>query len=431
MAIAKKAVSGEVAPVKADKAFTLKKVAPGIYERFDKDGNSAGQFQAKVREGGVNQSKTFKSKKEAQAWQAEKRTAINRGEPVNIEKIKKLTLGEILTEFQTNNTLKKDKSGRIRRLIKEIGAVPLSNFKTATFEKYIKAKLTQEIPSQPKTKKSHPLFNAYKTVVDGVEIPRIYKPSTVRKYYYDIKEALEAHAKTHDYHFDSKPFDDVPAPPSWEEPRERRLNDGELDRVLSACDDMYVNQVALKCIIRFQTYSCMRIGETLLMNWKDVHLNTARPEESYIFVPKKNQKIKHKAGAKDRIVLMQPDLYALFDEIKKMPPPSHKKKVNPKMKERVFPHWSSSATFGSRFKVITKNAGSTDLHPHDLRHEAISWFFENTNLTDIEISEISGHIELDTLKRYANLRPQKTGAKLWASVGALNNHPANPDRQVA
>ena len=39
---------------------------------------------------------------------------------------------------------------------------------------------------------------------------KTYKPSTIRKYYYDIKNALEHHAMMHDYLFNSKPFDEVP-----------------------------------------------------------------------------------------------------------------------------------------------------------------------------------------------------------------------------
>ena len=55
---------------------------------------------------------------------------------------------------------------------------------------------------------------------------------------------------------------------------------------------------------------------------------------------------------------------------------------------------------------------------HDLRHEGISWLFENTNLTDIQISKMTGHLELDTLKRYAKLRPSSIGERLWAQTTA-------------
>lgn len=46
----------------------------------------------------------------------------------------------------------------------------------------------------------------------------------------------------------------------------------------------------------------------------------------------------------------------------------------------------------------------TDLHFHDLRHEAISRFYELGTLTDLEISAISGHRTLTMLKRYAHIK---------------------------
>ena len=53
---------------------------------------------------------------------------------------------------------------------------------------------------------------------------------------------------------------------------------------------------------------------------------------------------------------------------------------------------------------------------HDLRHEAISTLYElyGGRMTDIQISSITGHVELDTLKRYANLRPSSIGSVLWS-----------------
>jgi len=49
--------------------------------------------------------------------------------------------------------------------------------------------------------------------------------------------------------------------------------------------------------------------------------------------------------------------------------------------------------------------GIQDLHFHDLRHEAISRFFENTTLRTEQIMLISGHKTYAMLKRYINLRP--------------------------
>lgn len=395
-------------------------VEPGIYKRQGKKGVS---YRVKIREKGIKpMTQTFAKLADAKVWQVTQKNAIITGSPLDLEKtIKKLTLGEIFAEYVKGTpNISQKKIDQYKRLTKEIGGWVFANFKTKQFEEYINYKLNKEIPSQPKTKKVHPLFDGYKEMVDGKLVRRKYKPSTVRKYYYDIKVALQWHSKIHDYVFNSKPFDDVPAPAAWGEPRERVLHDGELVKLLQACNLMYKNKHALQCIILFQLYSSMRIGETLLMKWSEVHLDRDRPEESYIFVPKKNQKIKNKKNAKNRYVIFRPELYKLFEEIEKLPKHSS---------GRVFHQWQSSVTFGARFKVVCKNAGSSDFHPHDLRHCSISWLFEHTNLTDIEISNHSGHIELDTLKRYANLRPQKAGAKLWKYVGALTSDVVEPVEQ--
>jgi integrase len=53
-----------------------------------------------------------------------------------------------------------------------------------------------------------------------------------------------------------------------------------------------------------------------------------------------------------------------------------------------------------------------DLHWHDLRHEAISRLFENTDLRDQEIMAIVGHLSAESLTRYTHLRAHKLGPRL-------------------
>ena len=62
---------------------------------------------------------------------------------------------------------------------------------------------------------------------------------------------------------------------------------------------------------------------------------------------------------------------------------------------------------------IFKRAKCPDLHFHDLRHEATSRFYERTTLTDLEIGKITGHKDLRSLARYANLRASTLANKLW------------------
>ncbi len=71
-----------------------------------------------------------------------------------------------------------------------------------------------------------------------------------------------------------------------------------------------------------------------------------------------------------------------------------------------------ASVLGRGFKRITKRAECVDLHFHDLLHEAVARFFERTTLQTMEIALITGHTELKTLQRYANLRPAILASKL-------------------
>jgi integrase len=66
-----------------------------------------------------------------------------------------------------------------------------------------------------------------------------------------------------------------------------------------------------------------------------------------------------------------------------------------------------------QFKGRFVAAGAKDLNFHDLRHEATARIYERTRLTDVEISQITGHKDLRMLKRYANLRASTLAEKMW------------------
>ena len=367
-------------------------------------------YLVRIRESGVAVNKTFKAKKEAEKFIREVKSKIDKGESVDITKIKKLTLAQIFTEYLKHNTVADGKRYDLERLKTEIGKVVLGNFKTGNFSLYLKTKLEPQVPDQAKKKKAHPLYAGHKVVDSktGQLVKKTYSESTIRKLYYAIKTSLQWHAKHHDYTFDRKPFDDNPPPKAWI-PRDRILEAGELDRLLEATDKMYVKREEWKCLILWQYYSCMRAGESLLIKWDEIHLNEKDPSHSYIFVPKENTKIADKKNAEDRKIPLRPEFYHFIED--------RLMKLKKDGQSLVFgDYWQNSSVLAARFKVICKNAKVENFKIHDLRHCAVSWYFVNTNLTDIEISKISGHIELSTLKRYATLRHSDIGTKLWANV---------------
>ena len=57
-------------------------------------------------------------------------------------------------------------------------------------------------------------------------------------------------------------------------------------------------------------------------------------------------------------------------------------------------------------------AGIEGLRFHDLRHEATSRLFEQTDLDVMEIKSITGHKTLQMLARYSHLRTERLVARL-------------------
>lgn len=67
--------------------------------------------------------------------------------------------------------------------------------------------------------------------------------------------------------------------------------------------------------------------------------------------------------------------------------------------------------FNPLWLKLKRDCGMSDLHFHDLRHEAVSRLVE-AGLSDQEVSAISGHRSMQMLKRYTHLRAEDLVARL-------------------
>ena len=75
-------------------------------------------------------------------------------------------------------------------------------------------------------------------------------------------------------------------------------------------------------------------------------------------------------------------------------------------------NYRSDTKFGLKVRVrLISIVGITDLHFHDLRHEAISRYFE-MGLSVPEVALISGHRDYRMLFRYTHLRAENIVKKL-------------------
>jgi integrase len=77
--------------------------------------------------------------------------------------------------------------------------------------------------------------------------------------------------------------------------------------------------------------------------------------------------------------------------------------------ERPFPLTVNA--FAMAWKRLLKQSKLVNLHFHDLRHEAVSRFFE-IGLAVPEVALISGHKDYRMLARYTHLRAEDVAAKL-------------------
>lgn len=165
--------------------------------------------------------------------------------------------------------------------------------------------------------------------------------------------------------------------------RERRLSKKE-ERKLSAY--FREKNTELYCIFHLGLETAMRQGEILSLRWENIH---ARFSQAFLPETKNGhaRSVPLSNRAKDILKLMEL-----------------------KNDHRVFSY--SSSGFKSAWRIALITLKIEDLHFHDLRHEAISRFYELGTLTDLEIAAISGHRTLNMLKRYAHIKTAYLNKKI-------------------
>jgi integrase len=94
--------------------------------------------------------------------------------------------------------------------------------------------------------------------------------------------------------------------------------------------------------------------------------------------------------------------------------------------DRVFP--VSANAIRLAWERLKRRAGVEDLRFHDLRHKAISRFFEH-GLSVPEVSAISGHKDPRMLRRYTHLRAESIAEKLRDASDS--SHSSCGDRMLA
>jgi len=223
-------------------------------------------------------------------------------------------------------------------------------------------------------------------MVKGVE-RRPVSEATVKRYYNLLRHIFQI-AKDEWKKIDANPFDELASSerPKDGKPRERRLRGNEYQKL----NDELAGDARVALVVFVET--AMRRGELLALDWKYIKfkgkLGSAHLPETKTNSPR-TVPLSSKATAELKSLVPDGDI-----------PNSGK----------VFSISENSLRY--QWRKARKAIGAPDLRIHDLRHEATSRLFQDKGFNVIEAAAVTGHKNLQMLKRYTHLDPTHLAKKL-------------------
>ena len=326
-------------------------------------------YQAQIiRQGFPPQYRTFDTKGEAEAWARRVEGEMDTGRWRDRSEGDRTTLAEALDRYLLEITPRKAASTARRdqakiRLLQSsaLARTALSNLDGRDVSDYIRAR--ERHGTKPGT-----ILNELSTLSHLYVVAR-----TVWGMSYLINPVPLAQA----------------ARPKVPSGRERRLVGDEEARLLAAASPEFGP------VIRFALATALRRGEIAELRWEQVDI--ARRGLTL-----------GSASTKTRTARSVPLSPAALDVLRTIPR---------RLSGSVF--GMSANAIGQAWWHVIGKTGIQGLHFHDLRHEAISRLFEDTDLDVMEIRAISGHKTLQMLARYTHLRTHRLADRL-AGMGRVH-----------
>lgn len=330
-----------------------------------------GKWQAQVRRRGFPEvSKTFLLKTDASEWAREQERLADKGElgkpRLNLSQI---MLSELVERYlQTVVPIKK--SAKTETIVLEaflrhrICKKSLDKLTTADFAKYRDERL-QKVVSATVKRQLNPIHHMFEIARHEWDIPLRANPLDKLSLNYIDRR------------------------------RERRLKPDEKQRLLEGARQLQNPYISI--VIEWALETAMRRGEIVSLTWGQVDLE----RRSVTILESKN--------GHSRVFPLTSKAFSLLHD---------------NLPERwtdtdyVFPITGNAIRLA--WCRLTRSLNIEDLHFHDLRHEAISSFFE-IGLTVPEVAKISGHKDTRMLMRYAHADHTAIAIKLGTLRDEKNN----------
>jgi integrase len=319
------------------------------------------KWQVRVRRDGVSVTKSFLVRRDAELWARHTELKADRGDlPPDIKQLARISLGELVVRYRNEVTPRK-KSADMETIVLDaflrhpICKKRLSDLSVADFAKYRDERL-RDVKTNTVRRQLNPIQNLFTVALREWGLPIHTNPVAALSLKNENDE------------------------------RERRIDDNEWDRLLNAVDA--ARNPLIEPMMKLGKETGLRRSEILRIDAKHVHL--MRRE---LFVPPgKNNKAR-------TVVLTMAAADVLSKLLKQF---GH---------GRLFPLTTQAAKCAWRRVRTRAGLDGENLRFHDLRHEAISRFFE-AGLTMPEVASQSGHHDARMLLRYGHARRSRILAKL-------------------
>jgi len=344
----------------------------------------SGSWKAVIRKAGWPiQTKTFRTKRDAEDWARRSEDEMVRGAYIQRAMADRMTVSSAIERYLTEVVPTKRPTSqaadkrRARVLIKHLG-------------KYSLAALTPEVIA-----KFRDLRLAGEDRKDELGDPRPRTNNTVRLDLALLGHMFTIAIKEWGVGLPANPVANIrrPAPGPG---RNRRLTKKEETKLLEAVD-AYSNPM-MSWLVRIALETGMRFSEIASLRRIQVDLN------------RRIVRLLQTKNTQPRTVPLSIAATELFRAALNNP-------VRPIDTDLIF--YGEPGRDGKRrpyrfdrmWQKIKRDVGIVDLHFHDLRHEAVSRLVE-AGLSDQEVSAISGHKSMQMLKRYTHLRAEDLVARI-------------------
>ena len=319
-----------------------------------------GKYQVNIRRKGYpTVTRTFTSRRAAKSWSKTTEIQMERGEfnphsNITVDELIKKYEKEIVPQFKGSSPA----LYRCNTLRRMLGKYRVAEITPATLASYRDERL------------------------------QTIQPNSLRREFSLLSAAINTAVIDWSISIPSNPVQFVRVP-KFDDRRDRRLEDGEEERLLDTAPPQYQRYI----ILAIET--AMRRSELLLMR------------KSHIDFDKRTLLIPVTKNGKSRTIpLSTRAIKAIRGQLQIFSDPN------------VIPieHDSLIFTFSLRmfrrtFDRIREKLNMKDWKPHDLRHEATSRLFEK-GFSIVEVASITGHEDLKMLKRYTHLRAEDLVGRL-------------------